>query len=201
MKVSIVYWSGTGNTEAMANAALEGAKNAGAEVELLPVSAASADILSSDALLFGCPAMGAEELEESEFEPFFSSVEDSLSGKRVGLFGSYDWGDGEWMRTWQQRVVAAGGVMIEDGLICNNTPDVDALSRCGMCETHVNDVVRRVEGVKKVASSHAKGRTEVIAEDSVNAALIKEAIAKQGYGVGRIQTEPYEKHGLFTRKK
>ena len=87
MKVSIVYWSGTGNTEAMANAALEGAKNAGAEVELLPVSAATADILSSDALLFGCPAMGAEELEESEFEPFFSSVEDSLSGKRVGLFG------------------------------------------------------------------------------------------------------------------
>ena len=121
MKVSIVYWSGTGNTEAMANAALEGAKNAGAEVELLPVSAASGDILSSDALLFGCPAMGAEELEESEFEPFFSSVEGSLSGKKV---------DGEWMRTWQQRVEAAGGVMIEDGLICNNTPDDEALAAC-----------------------------------------------------------------------
>ena len=60
--------------------------------------------------------------------------------------------------------------------------------RCGMCETHVNDVVRRVEGVKKVTSSHAKGRTEVIAEDSVNTALIKEAIAKQGYGVGKIET-------------
>ena len=71
--------------------------------------------------------------------------------------------------------------------------------RCGMCETHINDVVRRVEGVKKVTSSHAKGRTEVIAEDSVNTALIKEAIAKQGYGVGRIETQPYEKHGLFTR--
>ena len=96
MKVSIVYWSGTGNTEAMANAVAEGAKNAGAEVELLPVSAASADILSSDALLFGCPAMGAEELEESEFEPFFSSVEGSL----------------------------------EDGLICNNAPDDDALAAC-----------------------------------------------------------------------
>ena len=205
MKVSIVYWSGTGNTEAMANAAAEGAKNAGAEVELLPVSAASADVVGSDALLFGCPAMGAEELEESEFEPFFSSVEGSLSGKKVGLFGSYDWGDGEWMRTWQQRVEAAGGVMIEDGLICNNAPDDDALAacqhagrrrscrlprarrksgkvreyaqvegmRCGMCETHVGDVVRRVEGVKKVASSHAKGRTEVIAEDSVNVELIK----------------------------
>ena len=82
------------------------------------------------ALLFGCPAMGSEELEESEFEPFFSSVEGSLSGKKMGLFGSYDWGDGEWMRTWQQRVVAAGGVMIEDGLICNNAPDDDALSAC-----------------------------------------------------------------------
>ena len=115
MKVSIVYWSGTGNTEAMANAVAEGAKNTGAEVELLPASAASADVIGSDALLFGCPAMGSEELEESEFEPFFSSVEGSLSGKKMGLFGSYDWGDGEWMRTWQQRVVAAGGVMIEDG--------------------------------------------------------------------------------------
>ena len=90
MKVSIVYWSGTGNTEAMANAVAEGAKNTGAEVELLPVSAASADVIGSDALLFGCPAMGSEELEESEFEPFFSSVEGSLSGKKMGLFGSYD---------------------------------------------------------------------------------------------------------------
>ena len=74
---------------------------------------------------------------------------------------------------------------------------------CGMCETHVNDVVRRIEGVKKVKSSHAKGRTEVVAEaeDSVNTALIKEAIAKQGYGVGRIETQPYEKHGLFSRKR
>ena len=123
MKVSIVYWSGTGNTEAMANAVAEGAKNAGAEVELLSVSAVNADVVGSDALLFGCPAMGCEELEESEFEPFFSSVEDSLSG-------NYDWGDGEWMRTWQQRVEAAGGVMIEDGLICNNAPDDDALAAC-----------------------------------------------------------------------
>ncbi len=130
MKVSIVYWSGTGNTEAMANAVKEGAEGAGAEVELLPVAAASADVLNSDAVLFGCPAMGSEELEDSEFEPFFSSVESSLSGKKVGLFGSYDWGDGEWMRIWQERVEAAGGVMIEEGLICNNTPDDDALEAC-----------------------------------------------------------------------
>lgn len=130
MKVSIVYWSGTGNTEAMANAVKEGAEGAGAEVELLPVAAASADVLNSDAVLFGCPAMGSEELEDSEFEPFFSSVESALSGKKVGLFGSYDWGDGEWMRIWQERVEAAGGVMIEEGLICNNTPDDDALEAC-----------------------------------------------------------------------
>ena len=130
MKVSIVYWSGTGNTEAMANAAAEGAKNTGAEVELLPVSAASEDVLASDALILGCPAMGAEQLEESEFEPFFSAIEGKLAGKKVGLFGSYDWGDGEWMRTWQERVVIAGGNMITDGIIANNAPDDEALAAC-----------------------------------------------------------------------
>ena len=83
-----------------------------------------------DVLLLGCPAMGNEELEPEEFEPFFAAIESSLSGRKIGLFGSYDWGDGEWMRTWQQRVEAAGGVMIDDGLICNNTPDDDALSAC-----------------------------------------------------------------------
>ena len=130
MKVSIVYWSGTGNTEAMANAIAEGAKNTGAEVELLPVSAASEDVLASDALILGCPAMGAEQLEESEFEPFFSAIEGKLAGKKVGLFGSYDWGDGEWMRTWQERVVIAGGNMITDGIIANNAPDDEALAAC-----------------------------------------------------------------------
>lgn len=130
MKVTIVYWSGTGNTEAMAKAVAEGAESAGAQVALLPVAAAGADVLESDILLFGCPAMGAEELEEGEFEPFFASIEANLSGKRVGLFGSYDWGDGEWMRTWQARVTANGGVMIADGLIANNTPDEAALAEC-----------------------------------------------------------------------
>ena len=130
MKVSIVYWSGTGNTEAMANAVAEGAKGTGAEVELLPVSAASEDVLASDALILGCPAMGAEQLEESEFEPFFSAIEGKLAGKKVGLFGSYDWGDGEWMRTWQECVVIAGGNMITDGIIANNAPDDEALAAC-----------------------------------------------------------------------
>lgn len=130
MKVSIVYWSGTGNTEAMANAVAEGAKGAGAEVQLLPVAMADESVLASDALILGCPAMGAEQLEESEFEPFFSSIEGKLAGKKIGLFGSYDWGDGEWMRTWQERVVSAGGTMIADGVITNNAPDEDALAVC-----------------------------------------------------------------------
>ena len=129
MKVEIVYWSGTGNTEAMARAAAQGAQEAGAQVQLLSVSAAPAED-GADVLLMGCPAMGSEELEESEFEPWFSALLPALAGKRVGLFGSYDWGDGEWMRIWQERVQAAGGVMIADGLICNNAPDAAALDAC-----------------------------------------------------------------------
>lgn len=130
MKVSIVYWSGTGNTEAMAGAVADGVKSAGAEASLVPVSLADAFVLDSDAIVFGCPAMGAEELEETEFEPFFSSIEGKLSGKKVGLFGSYGWGNGEWMRTWQDRIKAAGGVLISDGVIANESPDETAVSEC-----------------------------------------------------------------------
>ena len=130
MKVSIVYWSGTGNTELMAASAVEGAKRAGADVEMLTAAEADASVLKSDALLFGCPAMGAEELEETEFEPFFSAIEGKLAGKKVGLFGSYGWGDGEWMRTWTVRVKKAGGVMIADGVIANEAPDEAASAEC-----------------------------------------------------------------------
>lgn len=130
MKVSIVYWSGTGNTELMAASAAEGAKRAGADVEMLTAAEADASVLESDALLFGCPAMGAEELEETEFEPFFSAIEGKLAGKKVGLFGSYGWGDGEWMRTWTERVKKAGGVMIADGVIANEAPDEAASAEC-----------------------------------------------------------------------
>ena len=130
MKVSVVYWSGTGNTEAMAAAVAEGAKSIGAQDDIYPVSSASADVHRGVVLCFGCPAMGSEELEENEFEPFFSGIESGLSGKKVGLFGSYDWGDGEWMRIWQARVTAAGGEMIADGLICNCSPDGAALAGC-----------------------------------------------------------------------
>lgn len=130
MKVSIVYWSGTGNTELMAASAAEGAKRAGADVEMLTAAEADASVLKSDAFLFGCPAMGAEELEETEFEPFFSAIEGKLAGKKVGLFGSYGWGDGEWMRTWTERVKKAGGVMIADGVIANEAPDEAASAEC-----------------------------------------------------------------------
>ena len=128
--IRIVYWSGTGNTESMASAVADGVKAAGAAAEVLPVAEADASVLESDVLLLGCPAMGAEELEESEFEPFFASIEGSLQGKKVGLFGSYDWGDGEWMRTWQTRAEAAGAVLIADGVIAHNEPDAEAVAAC-----------------------------------------------------------------------
>lgn len=130
MKVSIVYWSGTGNTQAMAEAVAEGAKSAGADVNLLTVSQADISASDSDVLIMGCPAMGAEELEESEFEPFFSGLESKLAGKKIGLFGSYDWGDGEWMRNWQDRVSADGGILIADGVTANNAPDEIAIVEC-----------------------------------------------------------------------
>lgn len=130
MKVSVVYWSGTGNTQSMAEAVAQGAKDSGAEVELLSVDSATESILDSDAILFGCPAMGSEVLEESEFDPFFSSIEDRLSGKKVALFGSYDWGDGEWMRSWQERTAATGAILMADGLIANNAPDDAILAQC-----------------------------------------------------------------------
>ena len=131
-KIAIVYWSGTGNTQAMASAIEEGAKGAGAEVSLLPVGQADAGILQGfDVLAFGSPAMGGEVLEEGEFDPFFTSIEGGLSGKKVALFGSYGWGDGQWMRDWQDRVVAAGAVLYSgEGLIVNETPDASALENC-----------------------------------------------------------------------
>ncbi len=104
MKVAVVFWSGTGNTEAMANAMVEGAKGAGAEVELFTADAFDGDKLAGfDGVLFGCPAMGCEVLEESEFDPMFTDLEAKLSGVPVGLFGSYGWGSGEWMEDWKNR--------------------------------------------------------------------------------------------------
>ena len=131
-KVAVVYWSGTGNTEMMAQKVAEGAKEAGAEVSVLTCADFSADDVDAyDAIAFGCPAMGAEELEDTEFEPMFSACESKLSGKKIALFGSYGWGDGEWMRDWTTRMEASGATVLNgEGLICHETPDEDGLSEC-----------------------------------------------------------------------
>lgn len=131
-KIAVVFWSGTGNTEAMADAVAEGAKGAGAEVSVFNVTDFSADKVDEfDAIAFGCPAMGAETLEDSEFEPVFNECEPKLNGKKIALFGSYGWGDGEWMRQWQDRVTGDGATLVNgEGLIVNETPDDDALASC-----------------------------------------------------------------------
>lgn len=130
-KVAVVYWSGTGNTEMMAAQVAEGAKAAGAETEMFTASEFSAEQMDAfDAIAFGCPSMGAEQLEESEFEPMFTECEAKLQGKKIALFGSYGWGDGEWMRNWESRCNEDGANLVCDSVICNETPDDDALSAC-----------------------------------------------------------------------
>lgn len=130
-KVAVVYWSGTGNTEAMASAVVDGVREGGAEAELFTASEFDASMLSSfDAVAFGCPSMGSEQLEDSEFEPMFNACEAKLSGKKVGLFGSYGWGDGEWMRNWEEQCIADGAVMAGEGVICNEAPDDTATEQC-----------------------------------------------------------------------
>lgn len=130
-KVAVVYWSGTGNTEAMAKAVEEGAKEAGASVSVFTAGEFDASKLSDfDAFAFGCPAMGAEELEDSEFDPMFSAVESELSGKKIALFGSYGWGDGQWMRDWEERAKNAGADLVTDPVMANEAPDDAALIAC-----------------------------------------------------------------------
>ena len=130
-KAAVIYWSGTGNTEAMANAVVEGAKAKGAEVSLFTADEFDASMLDAlDAVAFGCPAMGAEVLEEDEFEPMFASCEGKLGGKRIALFGSYGWGDGEWMRTWEQDCRGANISLVCESVICCEAPDDEALAAC-----------------------------------------------------------------------
>ena len=130
-KIAIVYWSGTGNTEAMAEAVLDGVKEAGADASLFSASSFSAETLPEyDAVAFGCPAMGAEELEDGEFLPLFSDCKPLLKGKKIALFGSYGWGDGEWMRTWEEDCLPTGCVFAADSVICHETPDDEVLDAC-----------------------------------------------------------------------
>lgn len=130
-KIAVVYWSGTGNTEAMASAVLEGIKEKGGEAVALTSSEFNESMIDDfDAIAFGCPSMGAEELEETEFEPMFSACEAKLRDKKIALFGSYGWGDGEWMRTWEETCTSAGAVFACDSVICNESPDDEAITAC-----------------------------------------------------------------------
>lgn len=116
----------------MAEAVGQGITDAGKEAEVLHVGSASVELLKdAKAFALGCPAMGAEVLEETEMEPFVIEVEAIASGKTIALFGSYGWGDGQWMRDWEERMSGAGATVLNgEGLICNETPDEDALAEC-----------------------------------------------------------------------
>ncbi len=130
-KIAVIYWSGTGNTQAMAESIMDGLKAGGADASLFTVSEfGSKSIDDYDKIAFGCPAMGSEELEPDEFEPFYASIEEKLNGKKIALFGSYEWADGEWMQTWQQRAKDKGADLFEEGLIVYDAPDDAAKEKC-----------------------------------------------------------------------
>ena len=131
-KVAIVFWSGTGNTELMAKEIAGGVQEAGADMQIFTCTEFSADMVDSyDKIIFGCPSMGLEQLEDCEFEPMFAAVEGELKDKEIALFGSYGWGDGTWMRDWQARCIAAGAkVFGDEGLIVNGTPDQEGINHC-----------------------------------------------------------------------
>ena len=130
-KVAVVFWSGTGNTEAMADAVEAGARENGADVTVFGAADFAADKAAEfDAIAFGCPAMGDEVLEEDEFQPMFDAVLPSLSNKKVALFGSYGWGDGQWMRDWEETCQAAGVALASESVMANDAPDDDAVAAC-----------------------------------------------------------------------
>ena len=130
-KTAVIYWSGTGNTEAMANAVLEGMTAAGADAKLLTVDQVNtAELNGYAAIAFGCPAMGSEVLEEMEFQPMFDACKNCLGGKAVALFGSYGWGDGDWMQIWEDDCRAAGINLVHESVICNGEPDAQVLAKC-----------------------------------------------------------------------
>lgn len=127
-KIAVVYYSGTGNTEALANALVEGAQESGASVKVISAGMFSSDMLDSyDAFAFGCPAMGSEALEDEVYEPMFESLLEHLAGRKVALFGSYGWGDGEWMRLWKETTVESGAILAAEPVIALDTPDQNAL--------------------------------------------------------------------------
>ncbi|ADK14468.1 MULTISPECIES: flavodoxin [Clostridium] len=130
-KISIIYWSGTGNTETMAKAIREGAKSENVDVKLVGVGEASVeDVSGADIVAFGCPAMGDEQLEENEMEPFIKSILHDIKDKDIVLFGSYGWGSGDWMTNWEDQMKEYGANLVEESLIINEEPDDDGLEKC-----------------------------------------------------------------------
>lgn len=130
-KIAVVYWSGTGNTEAMAKAVAEGITANNAEATLFEANKFDSSMVAEyDAIAFGCPSMGAEELEDGEFLPMFEACKPELNNKKIALFGSYGWGDGEWMRNWEEDCKSIGAVLACDSVICNDAPDAEAEEAC-----------------------------------------------------------------------
>ncbi len=130
-KVAVVYWSGTGNTQTMAEKVEAGAKQAGAETALFEAADFDGSMLDRfDAVAFGCPSMGSEQLEPDVFEPMFSGCAGGLKGKKIALFGSYGWGDGEWMRNWEDVCISAGALLVCASVICNESPGEAEKNAC-----------------------------------------------------------------------
>lgn len=130
-KIAIVYWSGTGNTETMATAVAEGAKASGGEVSLIQAADFAPErVAEFDAIAFGCPAMGAEVLEEDEFQPMFDACSSQLRDKPIALFGSYGWGDGEWMETWEDDCRSKGALLVSPSVTCQEAPDEEGEAAC-----------------------------------------------------------------------
>lgn len=130
-KTAVVYWSGTGNTAVMADAVVEGVKSAGGQPELFTAESFNSDMVDNyDFIAFGCPSMGCEQLEDTEFEPMFDSCKNKLKGKKIALFGSYGWGDGEWMQTWENDCKSFGADLVCDSVICNDAPNDEAVAKC-----------------------------------------------------------------------
>ena len=130
-KIAVVYWSGTGNTERMASKIVEGVREAGGDAVLYTAAQFGRSLIKDyDVVVFGCPSMGAEQLEESEFAPMFENCLPELSGRKIALFGSYGWGDGEWMRNWEETCKNDGAVLACDFVICNEAPDNEAVAAC-----------------------------------------------------------------------
>lgn len=130
-KIILIYWSGTGNTEAMAKKILEGLNSEGGTAKMVPVFEIDAkEALTYDKLVLGSPAMGLETLEQEEFEPFFEEIEDKLKGKKIALFGSYGWGEGEWMKNWEERILYSGATLFEEGLAVDSTPSNEEENEC-----------------------------------------------------------------------